>query len=143
MGTPLHRTMATSDASIRALGYPMARATLEGWDVVDCHDNAKVAIDRARNESLPTLLEFKTYRYRGHSMADPAKYRTKEEVAEWKRTKDPIALAKARLAKDHPELAIKIPEIDKRIDQEVAEAVEFADNSPEPDPSTVGDYTYV
>jgi len=143
MGTPLHRSMATEDASIRALGYPMARATVEGWDVVDCHKHAKVAIDRAREESLPTLLEYKTYRYRGHSMADPAKYRTKEEVQQWKDTKDPITLAKIRLEKDHAQLAAKIPEIDKLVDNVVADAVEFAENSPVPEPETLADFTYV
>jgi len=142
MGTPLKRTMVVEDASVRALGYPMARATVEGVDVVECFKHAKEAIDRARNESLPTLLEFKTYRYRGHSMADPGKYRTKEEVEAWKK-RDPLTLAQQRLESDFPELAKQIPQINDEVEKEVADAVAFAENSPDPAPETVGDYTYV
>lgn len=142
MGTPLSRTMVTEDASIRALGYPMARATVEGVDVVDCYYAAKEAIDRAREESLPMLLEFKTYRYRGHSMADPGKYRTKEEVDSWKQ-KDPLILAKARLERDFPQLATKIDQITIEVEEEVMDAVRFAEESPEPDLSTIEDHTYI
>lgn len=142
MGTPLHRTMVTEDASIRALGYPMARATVEGVDVVTCFEAAKQAIDWARTASLPMLLEFKTYRYRGHSMADPGKYRSKEEVEEW-RKKDPIVLAALRLTRDFPNLATQIPQIDRDVENEIQDAVRFAHEAPEPDPATVGDYTYI
>jgi pyruvate dehydrogenase E1 component alpha subunit len=142
MGTPLSRTMVTEDASIRALGYPMARATVEGVDVVECFYAAKEAIDRAREDSLPMLLEFKTYRYRGHSMADPGKYRTKEEVESWKQ-KDPLVLAKARLEKDFPQLAVKLEDIAREVEDEIQDAVKFADESPEPDISTIGDHTYI
>jgi pyruvate dehydrogenase E1 component alpha subunit len=142
MGTPLSRTLVTEDASVRALGYPMARATVEGVDVVDCFYAAKEAVDRAREESLPMLLEFKTYRYRGHSMADPGKYRTKDEVEEWKR-KDPLILAKARLERDFPQFNSQLPEIVQSVEDEVMDAVKFAHESPDPDPSTVSDHTYI
>jgi pyruvate dehydrogenase E1 component alpha subunit len=142
MGTPLSRTMVTEDASVRALGYPMARATVEGVDVVDCFYAAKEAIDRAREQSLPMLLEFKTYRYRGHSMADPGKYRSKEEVEEWKQ-RDPLILAKARLERDFAHLATQIPGIHDSVENEVQDAVRFADESPEPDLSTIEDHTYI
>ena len=99
MGTPLHRQIASPDASIRALGYPMARTTVDGCDVVECFETATAAIERARAESLPTLLEFKTYRYRGHSMADPGKYRPKEEVESWKQ-RDPLILARLRVEQE-------------------------------------------
>lgn len=142
MGTPLSRTMVTEDASVRALGYPMARATVEGVDVVDCFYAAKEAIDRARELSLPMLLEFKTYRYRGHSMADPGKYRSKEEVEEWKQ-RDPLILAKARLERDFSHLATQIPGIHDSVENEVQDAVRFADESPEPELSTIEDHTYI
>ncbi len=141
MGTPLSRTMVTEDASIRALGYPMARATVEGTDVVEVHKAAKHAIDRARNESLPMLLEFKTYRYRGHSMADPAKYRTKAEVSEWKK-KDPVIVAKNRIEREYPDLVSQFATIKDEVEAEVQDAVKFADESPHPDPKDVGLYTY-
>ncbi len=142
MGTPLSRTMVTEDASVRALGYPMARATVEGVDIVDCFYAAKEAIDRAREQSLPMLLEFKTYRYRGHSMADPGKYRSKDEVEEWKQ-RDPLILAKARLERDFPHLATQIPSIHDSVEDEVQDAVRFAEESPEPDLSTIEDHTYL
>jgi len=142
MGTPLSRTLVTEDASVRALGYPMARATVEGVDVVDCYYAAKEAIDRAREESLPMLLEFKTYRYRGHSMADPGKYRSKDEVEEWKR-KDPLILAKARIERDFPQYTSQLDAIAAEVEEEVMDAVKFADESPEPDLSTIGDHTYI
>ena len=142
MGTPLKRTMATEDASIRALAYPMARASVDGCDVVECYNVAKQAIDRARRDSEPMLIEYKTYRYRGHSMADPGKYRTKEEVEEWKR-RDPLILAKARLETDHPRLATQISAIHDRVEAQVEDCVRFAHESPEPEPSTVEEYTYI
>lgn len=142
MGTPISRTLVTEDASIRALGYPMARATVEGTDVVDVYYAAKQAIDRARSESLPMLIEYKTYRYRGHSMADPGKYRTKEEVEEWKQ-KDPLLLAKGRINRDFPHLAGEFAKIESEVEAEVQDAVRFAHESPEPDLSTVEEFTYV
>lgn len=142
MGTPLSRTLVGEDASIRALGYPMARATVEGVDVIECYNAAKQAIDRARAESLPMLLEFKTYRYRGHSMADPAKYRTKEELEAWK-ARDPLVIVEGRITRDFPELAEKVEAIRHSVEEEIQDAVRFAHESPEPDLATVGDYTYV
>lgn len=142
MGTPLERTLAVDDASIRALGYPMARTTVEGSDVVECFEVARDAIERARQESLPTLIEFKTYRYRGHSMADPAKYRTKEELAEWKK-KDPLILAKNRIERDFPTLAGLLPGIKESVEEEVQDAVRFAHETPEPDVANLMDNNYV
>ncbi len=142
MGTPLHRTLPVEDASVRALGYPMARETVDGCDIVACFEAAKQATDRARRESLPMLLEYKTYRYRGHSMADPGKYRTKEEVDSW-RARDPIVLAKERLSSEFPDVAREIVSVEQSVEQEVADAVRFAEESPAPDPSTIADYTYV
>ena len=141
MGTPLSRTMVTEDASIRALAYPMARATVEGIDVVDCYIAAKKAIDRAREESMPMLLEFKTYRYRGHSMADPGKYRSKEEVEEWKK-KDPLDILKLRIERSFPNQFGEVDRITAEVEAEIQEAVKFAEESPEPDPNDVQKHTY-
>lgn len=140
MGTPANRALVTTDASIRALGYPMARATVEGVDVVECYNAVKQAVDRAREESQPFLLEFKTYRYRGHSMADPGKYRTKEEVEAWKE-RDPIILAANRLKAQFPE--VDLGRIEQEVEDEIQDAVRFAHEAPEPDPATVTRYTYV
>lgn len=142
MGTPLSRTLAVEDASVRALGYPMARTTVESNDVVECYEVARDAIERARNESLPTLIEFKTYRYRGHSMADPAKYRTKDELAEWK-AKDPLILAKARIERDFPDLSGQLVTIKNEVEQEVQDAVKFAHETPAPEMKDLMKYNYV
>lgn len=141
MGTPTYRNFATPDASVRALGYPMARATLEGVDVVVCYESAKEAIERARSESLPTLLEYKTYRYRGHSMADPGKYRAKDEISRWKE-KDPLNLAEQRIVQDFPELADRIDDIRQGIEAEISEAIQFAESSATPNSASVADHTY-
>ncbi len=142
MGTPAYRSLVTEDASIRALGYPIARATVEGVDVVDCFNAAKSAIDRARNESLPFVLEFKTYRYRGHSMADPGKYRTKEEVETWKE-RDPLKLAEARLLAISQDFAQQIANIQNEVEAEVQDAVQFAHDSADPQSSDLTKYTYI
>jgi len=142
MGTPIYRSLVTEDASIRALGYPMGRATVEGVDVVDCYNATKEAIDRARNESMPFLLEFKTYRFRGHSMADPGKYRTKEEVDAWK-ARDPIALAEARLRTDFPSLATQIETLQQEVEAEIEDAVRFAHETADPELSSLKKYTYI
>ena len=142
MGTPAVRANVTEDPSVRALGYPMARETADGCDVVECYRVAKAAIDRAREQSLPMLLEFKTYRYRGHSMADPGKYRTKQEVDEWK-ARDPLLLAEERLQREYPDLAADLPRVKQEVEAQVQDAVHFAEQSPDPDPVTVGDHTYL
>lgn len=140
MGTPLCKTFPTDDLSIRALGYPMARATVDGHDIFAVRSTIHEAAKRAREQSLPTLIEAKTYRYRGHSMADPAKYRTEADVAEWK-DRDPITVLGQKL--EGFGYAKRKEEIDQKIEAEIKDAVEFAENSPVPDPSTVGDYVYV
>lgn len=139
MGTPLEKTNTSEDLSIRALGYPMARDTVDGHDIFAVRSCIHKAARRAREKSLPTLIEAKTYRYRGHSMADPAKYRTKEDVEEWKQ-RDPILVLGEKLE----ELGMKNRKdaLDEQISQEVEEAVEFAENSPFPDVSTATNYTY-
>ena len=142
MGTPAKRSLAVDDASIRALGYPMARFTAEGVDVAEVYEVAKQAIDRARQESLPMLLEFKTYRYRGHSMADPGKYRTKEEIEEWKK-RDPLILAYERIEREHPHLLDQAKRFVDEVEDEIQDAVRYAHESPDPDPMTVAEYTYV
>lgn len=140
MGTPLSKTSPTEDLSIRALGYPMARDTLDGNDIFSVRSGLHAAVRRAREHHLPALIEIKTYRYRGHSMADPAKYRTKEELAEWKE-KDPIATLGHKL--DNLGLEAIRTRIDNEVEAEIQAGLEFAENSPFPDPATATNYAYV
>jgi pyruvate dehydrogenase E1 component alpha subunit len=139
MGTPLDKTAPTDDLSIRALGYPMARDTVDGHDVFAVRASVHAAVRRAREKKLPTLIEAKTYRYRGHSMADPGTYRTKEDVDVW-RARDPIQSLGEKME------GLGWGDVRKRIDQEVEDeiqdAVRFAEESPFPDPATAGEYVY-
>ena len=98
------------------------------------------AVQRARELSLPTLVEVRTYRFRGHSMSDPAKYRTSEELEERKK-KDPLFRARAKLEADgYAESLLKA--LEEHVEHEVQEAVKFADESPEPDASLLESTTY-
>ena len=140
MGTPLEKTAAIEDLSLRALGYPMARDSVDGHDVFAVRACIHTAIRRAREKKLPTLIEARTYRYRGHSMADPAKYRSAEDVEEWK-ARDPIKLLGEKL--ESLNMAAMKTKIDTEIEEQIADAVRFAEESPFPDASTALDYTYV
>jgi len=140
MGTPLNKTSATEDLSIRALGYPMARDVVDGHDVFAVRSSVHAAVSRARDHKLPTLIEAKTYRYRGHSMADPQKYRSKEDVEAWK-VRDPITNLQQKLDSLGSEERRKT--IAQEIEDEIADAVQFALESSFADPSTATDYVYV
>jgi pyruvate dehydrogenase E1 component alpha subunit len=140
MGTPLEKTAPTEDLSIRALAYPMARDTVDGHDVFAVRACIHAAAKRAREQKLPTLIEAKTYRYRGHSMADPAKYRTSQDVDQWK-SRDPIKVLGEKL--ESFGLKALREQIDQEIENEIMDAVRFAEESPFPAPETAMDYTYV
>ncbi|MCZ7686020.1 MAG: thiamine pyrophosphate-dependent enzyme [Sandaracinaceae bacterium] len=134
MGTPLSRTMAVTDLTTKAPGYGMARDRFEGHDVLMVRERIGEAVERARSGGGPTLVEILTYRFRGHSMSDPGKYRTSEEVEERKKRHDPVRLAAQRLLESgmtEDELA----KVDAEIEEVVADAVRFADES---GPATMG-----
>jgi len=141
MGTPLYRTLAVEDIAVRAKGYPMAQEIVNGDDVLEVRDVVRRAAKRARAESLPILVEAKTYRFRGHSMSDPAKYRTKEEVEEWMK-RDPIRLLADRIYELGIANEAQLKAIDEQAKQDVTAAVKFADESPVPDPATLYDDVY-
>jgi pyruvate dehydrogenase E1 component alpha subunit len=141
MGTPLYRTLAVDDVAVRAAGYPMAQEIINGDDVLEVHEAVRRAAKRARTESLPILVEAKTYRFRGHSMSDPAKYRTKEEVAEWME-RDPLRILADRIHALGVANEAQLKAVDEEAKREVAEALEFADESPIPDPATLYDDVY-
>ncbi|HEU4729943.1 MAG TPA: pyruvate dehydrogenase (acetyl-transferring) E1 component subunit alpha [Kofleriaceae bacterium] len=128
MGTPLYRSLAVEDVSLRALSHGMARDRFDGDDVIKVKRRIGEAIERARTTSEPTLVEVITYRFRGHSMSDPGLYRTKDEVEEWKR-RDPLNRCRARLV----EIGIQESALEKLEDDvraEIEDAVQFADESP-------------
>ncbi|MFP1131367.1 pyruvate dehydrogenase (acetyl-transferring) E1 component subunit alpha [Asticcacaulis sp. W401b] len=134
MGTALARASATTNLSQRGASFGIPGETVDGMDVFAVKEAAERAAEYARSGKGPYILEMKTYRYRGHSMSDPAKYRSKEEVDEVKTTRDPIDHIKTMLEQSGVEEA-EIKAIDNEIKAIVMEAVEFAQTSPEPDPS--------
>ena len=136
MGTALERASAIYDISERACSYDMDNEVVDGQDVLAMRAAMDRAVTRGRKESLPTLLEVRTYRFMGHSMSDPihGHYRTKEEVEE-QRKRDPIAVwgEQLKAAKLIDDAGIKA--LDEEVQAEVADALKFADESPDPDAS--------
>jgi pyruvate dehydrogenase E1 component alpha subunit len=135
MGTAVQRSSSETHLHKRGVSFNIPGEEVDGMDVLAVREAGGRALARARRGDGPTLLEMKTYRYRGHSMSDPAKYRTREEVDEVKAHRDPIDLVKALIleAGHADEEALK--EIDREIRAVVTAAAEFAQESPEPDPS--------
>jgi len=135
MGTPLERASAVWDLSQKACSYDMARATVDGMDVLAVHDVVAEAVVRATRDGEPTLIEARTYRFRGHSMSDPvhSHYRTKEEVEDQKK-QDPIHLFQEKLIAEGVLKEERIKEYEDEIKKIVLDAVDFAEKSPEPAP---------
>src|SRR5213076_1702536 len=127
MGTALHRHSAVTDLSNKAEGFGVPGTRCDGMDVLDVHACVSEALRKAREDREPQLVEAVTYRYRGHSMADPEEYRTKEEVEEWRR-RDPIEVF-AKRAKEEDALSDKdVEQMDEEATKAVDEAVAFADD---------------
>jgi pyruvate dehydrogenase E1 component subunit alpha len=142
MGTALERHSAVPDLSHKAEGLGVPGVRVDGMDVLAVRETVAEHIRIAREERKPTMIEAFTYRYRGHSAADPEVYRDKEEVEEWQR-KDPIETFSARLIKEKVLSGEDVDAIREEADRIVTEAVEFADNSPEPPLDSLYDHLYV
>jgi pyruvate dehydrogenase E1 component alpha subunit len=142
MGTALERHSAVTDLSKKAEGFGVPGSRCDGMDVLDVHAVISQALERARKGREPQLVEAVTYRYRGHSMADPEEYRTKEEVEEW-RGRDPIAVFSKRLIDEDVLSQEQIEKLDREAISTVDEAVKFADQSPFPDLDSLYDDIYV
>jgi len=133
-------TKNTSVAS-RAAAYGMLGVEVDGQDVVAVHEAAEAAIQRARHDGGPTLIECKTYRYVGHHEGDPGTdYRTREEVQQWKQ-RDAVKLARKRLL-DMGMNEKDIQAADQEVERLIDEAVEFAEKSPEPSADTVNEHVF-
>src|SRR5688572_4422250 len=142
MGTALERHSAVTDLSKKAEGFGVPGSQCDGMDVLDTEAVIAEAVKCAREERKPQLVEALTYRFRGHSMADPEEYRSKEEVEEW-RKRDPIETFGKRLV-DEGALAEKdLEKLDEEAMHTVDEAVKFADKSPFPDLDSLYDDVYV
>jgi pyruvate dehydrogenase E1 component alpha subunit len=142
MGTSLDRASSVRDLYQRGSAYGIPRSDVNGMELLVVRDAIAEAVARARKEKQPTLIELETYRYRGHSMSDPGKYRTKEEVEEMMRH-DPILLFADILRKQHKVEQADLDALDKDVQEQVADAVRFAEQSPWPAPETLYQDVYV
>jgi pyruvate dehydrogenase E1 component alpha subunit len=143
MGTSVSRASATTDLCRRGQAFDIPGEQVDGMDVRAVNAAARKALDYARSGQGPIILEMLTYRYRGHSMSDPAKYRTREEVEKFRGERDPIEQVKNRLIEEGTASEEELKEIDKEIRQIVTEAAEFAQSDPEPDPSELWTDVYL
>lgn len=132
MGTSISRTSNITEISRLADGYGMPADIIDGMRAESVHDGVIRAVKRAREKGGPTLLEIQTYRYKGHSISDPGKYRTKEELEEYKE-KDAIQQIKKTMLKSNMVTEDELSVIDKRVEGIVADSVKFAEESPWPD----------
>ncbi len=149
MGTSVERTSNMPDIYTLGLGYNMPSEPVDGMNVEEVHEAVSRALARARSGEGPTFLEIRTYRYKGHSMSDPAKYRTKEEVEDFKE-RDAIKTVRKTILKKKYATEAQLKEIEAKVKKQVAECVKFAEESPLPDPSELykdvylqQDYPYI
>lgn len=133
MGTSQERAMSLSNVAQKACAYEMASEFVDGMDVLAVREATMRAVERARKNYLPTLIEIRTYRFMGHSMSDPGKYRTRAEIEKYQE-RDPIKLFSASLLEEKIVDDKTLAEIDDRVREEVEDALRFADESPLPDP---------
>jgi pyruvate dehydrogenase E1 component alpha subunit len=134
MGTDYRRVSAVEDFASMGAAYGIPGRQVNGMDAREVHREVSAAVERARSESLPTFLEMLTYRYRGHSMSDPAKYRTQEELEEYRR-QDPIIILHSAMTEAGALTDAEFEAMDDECKTVVDEAVKFAEESPEPAPA--------
>jgi pyruvate dehydrogenase E1 component alpha subunit len=135
MGTSVSRASARTDLYHRGIAYGIPGEQVDGMDVVAVHEAGLAAVEHARSGKGPIILEMLTYRYRGHSMSDPAKYRTKEEVDKMRTEHDPIAHLRQRLLDEQVASEDELKQIERRARDVVVEAAQYAQDCPEPDPA--------
>lgn len=148
MGTSVERTSNVHDIWKIGLGYEMPSWAVDGMDIMTVYEETRKAVEHVRSGKGPVFLEMKTYRYRGHSMSDPQKYRTREELEKY-RGIDPIATLKIYIQEHKLASEDELEAIEQEIDARVEACVKFAETSPYPDASElyqdvyVGDYPYI
>jgi len=140
MGTSLARAMSSQNVAQKAREYDLASEFVDGMDVMAMRRATQRAVERARKESLPTLIEARTYRYMGHSMSDPGNYRTRAEIEKYQE-RDPIKLFTATLKENKVLTDGDLSDMEAAIKEQIEHAVRFAEESPEPDPKEL--YTNV
>ena len=142
MGTSVERTSNVRELYTIGEAYDMPSEPVDAMDVEMVHEAVKRAADRARAGDGPTFLEFKTYRFRGHSMSDPQKYRTKEEVEQWK-GRDPLEMVRDRILTNGIATEADLDLIDAKVKEVVEASVKFAEESPYPEPEAAFEDVYM
>lgn len=142
MGTAVERASAVSEIRQKAEGYGMPNERIEGMDLMKVRKEVSRVLETMRKEGGPYLLEIMTYRYRGHSMGDPERYREKEEVKKWQ-DEDPIGIFRKFLIEEEIATKAELDEQDDEAEAIVEEAVEFAESSPEPENDSLFEDIYV
>jgi pyruvate dehydrogenase E1 component alpha subunit len=132
MGTSVERASAVSEIRQKAEGYLIPNNCVDGMDVLKVHDAAQQAIEVVRTGKSPFFLEVETYRFRGHSMGDPERYRTTEEVKRWQNEEDPLGIYHKYLVDNKIASAEELDGLEKAAEQEIQAAVQFAESSSEP-----------
>lgn len=132
MGTSVERASAVSEIRQKAEGYCIPNDCIDGMNVMKVREATQNALDVVRKEKSPYFLEIETYRFRGHSMGDPERYRTPEEVKRWQNDEDPLGIFHKYLVDNKICTAEELDGLEKAAEQEVQEAVKFAESSPEP-----------
>ena len=142
MGTAVKRASAVSEIRQKAEGYGMANEQIDGMDLMNVREKVSEVLEKIRNGGGPYLLEIMTYRYRGHSMGDPEKYREKEEVKKWE-DEDPIGVYRKYLLNENIATEKELDGQDDAAEEIVEAAVQFAESSPNPAPETLFEDIYV
>jgi pyruvate dehydrogenase E1 component alpha subunit len=142
MSTSTERSTAVANVADRAVAYSMPGVIVDGNVLSDVAEASHAAIERARRGEGPSLIECKTYRYRGHSKSDRNRYRTKDEIDDWMTNRDPIAGYEAQLLEFGIATEQELAAIRTAVDEEIAAGIEFAKTSPAPDVADLADYVY-
>ena len=141
MGTPLKKASSTEDLGKRAACYDVDWQIIDGMDAIEVYEATKRAAERVRSQKRPEMIEAKTYRFRGHSVADPEVYRAKEEVEQWKQ-RDPIVRLRNKLKGEGTLNDEQIAQIDEEVEKICNEAIEFAENADFPPASALCENVY-
>ncbi|RPI27797.1 MAG: pyruvate dehydrogenase (acetyl-transferring) E1 component subunit alpha [Chloroflexota bacterium] len=142
MGTAVERASAVKEIRRKADGYDIPNDSIDGMDVLNVRRAAEERLKFIRDGGGPYFLEVITYRYRGHSMGDPERYRQAEEIKKWQEN-DPIGIFRRRLVEDAVAKPEELDDLETQVEAEVREAIEFAENSPEPPPEALFENVYV
>ena len=141
MGTSVERSTSSKEIVDRAEGYDIPGYVADGMNFREVRDKLTEVVDSIRKDPHPAFVEIRTYRYRGHSMSDPASYRTKDQLEQY-RLDDPITRLRAQLTREEKLTNEQFDEMDKQAKDTALASVKFAEESPEPPLEKLYDYTY-